>query len=159
MQAYAYPENNEIQCCFISYFNMSQLRAFGLILSISLPPQHSRCRNRSLLLNSLNSRLWSCQTFHLLILCNCPSLLLFTIKLLILFLLFVCSEVKVTFYIWKNRKIANINCTLLHLLSFSKNREIKCSRNMTHDFLRSLILAKLSKNKVFHRAVFAYNAL
>ena len=26
---------------------------------------------------------------------------------------------------------------------------------MTHDFSRSLILAKLSKNKVFHRAVFA----
>ena len=30
---------------------------------------------------------------------------------------------------------------------------------MTHDFSRSLILAKLSKNKVFHRAVFANNAL
>ena len=42
---HVYPENNEIHCCFISYFNISQLRVFGLILSI-FPPQLSRCPNR-----------------------------------------------------------------------------------------------------------------
>ena len=30
---------------------------------------------------------------------------------------------------------------------------------MAHDLSRSLILAKLSKKKVVHQAVFAYNAL
>ena len=94
-QTYLYPENNEIKYCLISYAtDKSQLRVFGLILSISLPPQQSRCPNRPPLLNSSNSRLWSRQTFHVLILCNWPCLLLSTIKLLILLLLFVCTEVR-----------------------------------------------------------------
>ena len=66
-QTYLFPEHNEIQCCYISYTtDKSQLRVFGLILSISLPPQQSRCPNRPPLLNSSNSRVWSRQTFHLL---------------------------------------------------------------------------------------------
>ena len=53
----------------------------------------------------------------------------------------------------KNRKNAKFDTLQLYLSL--KNREIKYSRNMAHDFSQNLIHAKLSENKVAQGRLFA----
>lgn len=76
--------------------------------------------------------------------CNCLYLLLqFTIKLVILLLLF---WVQTYLHMLKKRKIAKFNKLQFHLsLKITKS---KYPWNMAHDFLQNMIIAKLSENKV-----------
>ena len=119
---------------YMPYIAWKVLSYLFLILSISLPPHDSCGPNCPLLLNSSTSRLWSRETFHLLILCNCPLFAIVYNKIINSVVTVLRSKLLLHL---RNTKIAKFNT--LQFYFFPKNCESNSSEIWLMIFRKILV--------------------